>query len=215
MKRSPEFNWHRALSYVASASNPTGTLPCGGRITSPRQTSNGCTCPQFTYSSSPSRRKRASSTVAYFSPTSFSVKNRFTARHHIEQRHPRTQVRINHSLQRGSQQRRRDSLAAHIRQHHRQAFFGVHCIKEVSTNFLTRKIFPIAVAQTALQESSPASAAAECWRQSSTPAGTVGLLLSLHQTRVFDQRSGFCRDRSQNVVADSGKFPRRKARIHI
>src|SRR5207302_599621 len=79
MNRSPELSWQRALSKTASLNSPTGTLPCGGRITSPPHTSNGGTCPQFTYSRSPSRRSRTSSIVAYFSPTSFSVRKRLTA----------------------------------------------------------------------------------------------------------------------------------------
>src|SRR4030088_2881475 len=79
MNRSPDLSWQRALSNVASANSPTGTLPCGGRITSPAHTSSGGTCPQLTYSRSPSRFNRASSRVAYFSPTSLSVKKRLMA----------------------------------------------------------------------------------------------------------------------------------------
>ena len=98
-------------------------------------------------------------------------------RHHIEQRHARTQMRIDHPLQGRGQQCGRNSLAADVGQHHGQTFFGVDGVKEVSADFFTRQVLAAQRARTALRESSPASAAAECWPRCSTPVGSGAILL--------------------------------------
>ena len=58
----------------------------------------------------------------------------------FSQRHTRSQLRINHSLQSGREQRGRDSLAAHIGQHNRKAFGGVDGIEEIAANLFAGKI---------------------------------------------------------------------------
>src|SRR5258706_5954273 len=51
-------------------------------------------------------------------------------------------MRINHSLQGGSQERSGNSLATHIGKNDREALFGIDRIEEIPANFLAREGLP-------------------------------------------------------------------------
>ena len=94
-------------------------------------------------------------TVAYFSPRCFCVKNRFTDAMMSVKGMRAMQVSVYHALQRGSQQRCRNSLATHIGQHHGQSILRIHRVEEVAANLLAGQISAAHFGVTALREWSP------------------------------------------------------------
>ena len=122
---------------------------------------------------------------------------------------------IDHALKGGSQQRRRNSLAADIGQHHRQTFVGIDRVEKVASDFLTGKI-------PALQARERNFGNGHRHEPLLNGRGDGKFLLvaarrffGLHQAGVFDQGSSLGRDGPQNIVAYARDISRGEARIHI
>ena len=176
---------------------------------------SGGTWPQFTYSSSPSRRTRAKIRVAYFSPICLWVKNWLIAGHDFGQRHAGGKLRVHHPLQSGGQQRRRNSLAAHICQHHRQSLFGVHRIKEIAADFLAGKIPSPQLRKGDFRNRHRHQPLLDGRGDCQLLLIPAGGFFGLHQAGVFHQRRRFGGDHPQNIVAHPRHIVRSEARVHV
>ena len=133
----------------------------------------------------------------------------------LHQRHAGNQLRVNHALENGSQQRGRDSFAADVGQHYGQALRRVHGFEEIASDFFAGHVASVHPRKRNLGQSHRQQPLLNGGCDPQFLLVAASSFFGLHQARVLDQLRGFSRDRAQNIVADAGDIARGKARVDV